>query len=113
MKLPSIIRVGAFDFRVEEWPSPAASAERKWGATSFTECVIRVQVVDRPPMFVLDTLIHEINHVIFWAYQLQDGDKEERIVGVMASGWAQVYRDNPGLLEFIADAINPYSSPQA
>ena len=53
-------------------------------------------------MKVLDTLLHELNHAVYWAYGMEDEDKEERIVGTMATAWAQIFRDNPEFVAWIA-----------
>ena len=38
-------------------------------------------------------------------YALGEDDKEERIVGAFATAWAQVFRDNPWLLEWLQRAL--------
>lgn len=101
MKLPKSVRVAHMDFEIVEWKTPAANASHKWGEFSVQEQLIRVQVRDRQFWEVVCTLLHEIGHAIFWAYEIREGDKEERIVGVFATGWTQIYRDNPELIAFI------------
>lgn len=105
-KLPNSVRVGAFDFRIEDWSPTAAHAERKFGDFCSLQCLIRVDSSVNP-MKVLDTLIHEINHAIYWAYCLEAQDNEERTVGTMSTAWVQVYRDNPDLIRFIESTVNP------
>lgn len=58
------------------------------------------------PTKMVYTLIHEINHAIYWAYKLDDEDKEERIVSTFATAWTQIYRDNPALMDFIKEKLN-------
>lgn len=53
---------------------------------------------------LVDTLLHEITHAIWWAYGLEDDDKEERIVRTMGAAWAQIWRDNPHLLGWLNEA---------
>lgn len=105
--LPSSIRIAAFDINVYEWNHLSATAMGRFGEWSSIECCIRVDTAVNP-MKVVDTLLHEINHAIYWAYGLEEGDKEERIVATMATAWLQIYRDNPKLLTWIADTIRIY-----
>ena len=50
--------------------------------------------------------MHEINHAIFWAYCIQNEDKEERVVSTMATAWTQIFRDNPKILRFIQTCVS-------
>lgn len=105
MKLPKSVRVAHMDFEIVEWEVPAASASHRWGEFSIAEQAIRVQVQDRQFYEVVCTLVHEIMHAICWAYEIRlgtKGDSEERMVGTMSVAWAQIYRDNPELIGFIA-----------
>src|SRR5690606_40211864 len=88
-----------------DWTTIASHAAGRFGEFSNLEMLVRVDSSVNP-MKVLDTLIHEINHAIYWAYGIEDEDKEERIVGTMATAWAQIYRDNPDLLRFIGEVCN-------
>ncbi len=101
MQLPKSVRVSHVDVEIVEWSVPAANARHRWGEFCCQEQLIRIQVRNRQFYEVVCTLVHEINHVIYWAYELDDGDKEERICGALATGWAQVYRDNPEIIAFI------------
>ena len=57
------------------------------------------------PVKAADTLLHEAGHAIYATYALADEDKEERIVAVFATAWAQVFRDNPWLLGWLARSL--------
>jgi hypothetical protein len=50
---------------------------------------------------LIETLIHEISHAIYWSFSMSDDDEEERNVSVYATGITQVIRDNPHLIKFI------------
>jgi hypothetical protein len=100
LNLPQVLRIGAFDFRVESWEHMAAAAAGKFGEFSAIEMVIRVdQTVNHYK--VIDTLLHEVHHAIWWAYGIQDSDAEERIVNILSSALLQVFRDNPELVVWI------------
>lgn len=100
MKLPIKIKVGIFDYDIIAWEANSATANRRFGEFSAVENCIRVDVLAHK-FKVVDTLVHEINHAIFYVYKLEDADNEERICGTMASAWAAVYRDNPDLLKWL------------
>ena len=106
-KLPPSIRIGPHDFRLEKLNCHAANVRGIWGECAIQEFTIRVQENIPRSIKAVDTLIHEINHAIWWAYKLDDEDKQERIVATMATGWTQVYRDNPWLIDWIREAIAP------
>lgn len=98
------MRVGAFDFLIIDWDSPSANAERSFGVCIPGNQTIKVDSSVHP-MKVADTLIHEINHAIWWAYNMYDEDKQERTVATMATAWTQIYRDNPEILAFIQQQV--------
>lgn len=103
-KLPNTVRVGAFDFLIDKW-SPARSAERHaYGECSTVEQRISIQLDHVTRFKAVDTVLHELGHAIYWAYGLEDEDKEERIVSTMSTGWTSIYRDNPWLLDWIKSA---------
>jgi len=104
INLPDKVKVACFDIKVEEWHPNSANSRRCYGEFSALELLIRIDVSSAPTKIV-DTLIHELNHAIYWVYGMEDGDEEERIVGTMATAWTQVYRDNPDILDFIKTAL--------
>lgn len=97
---PASIRVAAFDFAIKGIEPLSAMAEQKYGWCATIEQAIYVDFNTRPSK-VLDTMLHEVLHAMYWAYGMQDEDKEERMVGTMATAWTQVWRDNPGLLAWV------------
>ena len=105
-KLPDTIRVGPYDFALVRLAMNEAMAKPRLG--EFSSRAHRIEIVADAPskLDALDTLLHEINHAIFWAYQIYDEDKEERTVAMMATAWVQVYRDNPWLIGWIGEAVD-------
>ena len=104
MKLPGTIKIAGFDIKVVEWHPMSAQGERAFG--EWCSCTMEIRIAPhRPAMCVLQTFLHEINHAIFWVYDITSEDKEERIVDLTATAWAQVYRDNPEIIKWIATAI--------
>lgn len=104
MKLPTKIKVAAFDIDIEDWHHHSANAAHSYGEFSSQENKIRIDVTTNK-IKLIDTFIHEINHAIFWAYGIEDEDKEERVVATLATAWVQIYRDNPDILPFIQDTL--------
>ena len=104
-KLPASIRVGAYDFTIEKAHALRAMASRRWGEFSATEMYISIQQDMPTRIKAADTVLHEISHAIWWAFGVEDEDKEERTVNLTASGWACVYRDNPWLLDWLKEAV--------
>lgn len=98
------VKVGPFDFTIEEWPLLRGMSAQRYGECSTVEFVIRIDG-SHGLIKLMDTLMHEINHAIWFTYDIQDGDKEERIVGMIATAWTQVYRDNPWLLSYFMECI--------
>lgn len=103
--LPAIIRVGPFDIQIIKWPQVSATAAHRWGEFSAAEQVIRIDSEMVTPFKAVDSILHEIGHVISWAYDIKDEDKEERRITTMATGWTQVYRDNRWLLQWIEKTL--------
>ena len=102
MKLPKSIRVAAFDIEVQEWDTDYAALRNRFGEFSPSDQAIRVQATLKPQK-LLDTTLHEISHAIYWAYGLEDEDKEERIVTTFATAWAQIWRDNPEFHKWVGE----------
>lgn len=102
--LPTNIKIAAFDFAVVKWTHKEATAVGRFGECSTFEQVIRLDE-SLQSIKLVDTLIHEIGHAIYWAYCIEDGDKEERVVSTMATAWTQVFRDNPYLVKFISNRL--------
>ena len=102
IKMPSKIRILAFDIDIEDW-NPH-DARGKFGEFCTLSSLIKIDFSAEKTQ-VLDTLIHEINHAVYWAYHIEDDDKEERVVSIFTSAWVQIYRDNPDLIEFIGSVF--------
>lgn len=98
-----VLRVGAFDITFRRTSDAHATSERRWGAFSAQTGEIEYQTFWPCRAKFADTVAHEINHAIYWAYGIDDDDKEERVVATFASAWIQVYRDNRWLLDLLKE----------
>ena len=105
-KLPPTIRVGVYDFAIEQWDSCTAMGRHRWGECSVSEMHIGIQRDMPSRIKAADTFSHEVMHATYWAFGISDDDKEERTVNLMASGMLCVYRDNPWLLDWLKEAVS-------
>jgi hypothetical protein len=103
-ELPGHIRVGPYDIAIEIWDkfdqvSRGADAEFSGGL----ERIAIGSVASR--MRLADVFIHEVTHAVFWAYDINPSDGEERIVTALGTAWAQIYRDNHWLMDWIRRGV--------
>ena len=100
-ELPETIRVAAYDIKLELKDTEWSDNGNKWGSFSADDQAICITRTIVNPIRFADTLLHEINHTIYWAHGVKDEDNQERIVGQFSSAWVQIYRDNPWLLKWL------------
>jgi hypothetical protein len=99
-RLPSHIRVGPYDILFNHLSKEDEEKNDINGQFCGFEEAISLGTF-RTTTRLVDVLIHEVTHAIFWVYDLNAAEGEEKIVGMLGTAWAQVYRDNPWLLEWI------------
>lgn len=102
MILPTSLRIGYRDYRVERWPSKTANANDAHGMHDPVNAVIYVSE-DRTGWDAVDTLFHEILHAIYTVAGIAGSDDEEHTVSHISPSWVQVWRDNPALRDFFND----------
>jgi hypothetical protein len=103
--LPASIRVGPFDFAIDPMSAERAMGQSRFGEFSACEGHIAIQLDMPCPIKAADTFLHEVGHAIFWTYGIEDDDKEERTVSLFGTGWTQVFRDNPWIMDWIKKAL--------
>jgi hypothetical protein len=108
--LPPSLKIGPFDFGIEKLSAQRASGKDCFGEFSACEGQIALQLDMPSAVKAAETLLHEAGHAIYAICALAEDDKEERIVSVFATGWAQVLRDNPWLLRWLERSL-PRSPP--
>ena len=104
--LPKKIKVAAFDIDIRLVGHEEMASRGEWGNFQAYAYLINIDSSIPSNYKLVDTLLHEIGHALYWAYGIEDYDKEERIVRTFATGWTQVYRDNPELVAFIVKTLN-------
>lgn len=99
--LPASVRVGAHDIAIVPMSIHSASGRRIWGRFEAAAQTIEIQQLMPTSAMAVETLLHEIGHAIWWSYGMRDSWDEEQTVAVQATAWAQVWRDNPLVLDWV------------
>ena len=73
----------------------------RYGEVAHTAGIIRIDTT-HSAIEVAQTLLHEILHVVCTMWCRAEEDNEERTVSIMSTGLATVWRDNPDVMEWIA-----------
>jgi hypothetical protein len=101
LSLPDSIRIGPYDISIVLWTVEQAEENNSdEGQFSATDEEIRLAPL-RSKVRIAEVMLHEITHALFWSGNIEPEDGEERIVLRLGIGWAQVYRDNPWLLDWL------------
>lgn len=103
--LPKRIRVAAFDIELVTRSMAWSYQSNRWGEFDTAAQQINLQPEFPTGAKMVDTVLHEIGHAIYWAFGLADADQEERIVMTMATAWTQIWRDNPKLLAWMTRTL--------
>lgn len=104
---PTTARVGYRDYRIESWPTMAASGEGCLGQTCNVTGTIKVNqaLIAEQPVKAANTLIHELLHACWFVGGLKDDDDQERNVTVLANQLTQLWRDNPPVIAYLAENL--------
>lgn len=100
MILPNKIKIANHIFKIIDWNSNEANSNNKFGEADMNNLIIKINT-GFSDSHTKETLLHEINHCIFWAYNMKEGDNEERIVTTISIGLSQVFNDNPKIYKFL------------
>lgn len=103
-KLPEKVRVGYRDFAVRPMKPLEATSKDIFGECDLTMAEICVRD-DLHPVKAANTLLHEILHAAYYIGDLDDTDKQEKIVTVFANMLSQIWRDNRELIAFIDERL--------
>lgn len=105
MNIPDRVKVAGLDFRLVEESHIQAWANDRYGLCDRVHCVITY--VRTGNVFQdMDTILHEIYHAIAHAYGRRADMNEEECALLAGTAWTQVLRDNPALIQWIADVVN-------
>ena len=101
VKIPSQVKVGPYNYRINSRDMEWFRVHNIHGRVHNSSLVMDI-VNEQSPEMVLDTLIHEILHTVFYVYNVEEEDDEERTVNTMATGFTAVLVDNPELGKLIS-----------
>lgn len=99
-KLPKQLKIANHNFKIIDWHVDIADAKGRFGECSYDDLEIKISTKFKES-HIRETLVHELMHAIFWAYNIKAEDNEERTVTSMAVGWTQVLQDNKNLRKFL------------
>jgi hypothetical protein len=104
--IPTSIRVGYRDYRVEMWSAITATSSERYAECDRVALVIRVRE-DLPEQFKAECVLHETLHAAYDMAGLESGDPEERTVSLLSNQLAAIWRDNPDLVAYLSEALRP------
>lgn len=104
MNLPTSIRVGYLDYRLEEWSDNEAVAAGKDGEADKHNRLIRVRTGLIPAEKAM-VVLHEVFHAVWDMGDLSEGCTEEKIVTIFGNQMTQVWRDNPAFVAFMSASL--------
>lgn len=100
--LPKFVTVGGVDIAVGAMDASQVLRENVWGAAVRGESRVLVYQNPQDPLDGLDTLLHELAHIVVRQRGgCPGGEAEETLVTGVTSALVQILRDNPGLRGFI------------
>lgn len=103
-KLPSIIRVGVYEYALIHWHPKEADKRGLLGLCDRFTKEIRVRA-DVPDSSFAEVLEHEINHACWEAAALKSRASEETVVNRLTPFMLMARRDNPEIYAWIDRAI--------
>ncbi len=106
IELPESVRVGCLDYEIEDWNSQRANCSGRYGECSTMTQIIRVDT-QYGHVRTASTLLHEILHACahHGAYQCIEKPSEEQTVTHFSEMIAQVWQDNPDVMEWIGKHV--------
>ena len=110
INLPASVKVGYIDYEIRLWSALEAQSSHRLGEADHLTQVIRVSQALAPRAFA-EVLLHELLHALFYVYNIQDEDREERTVGTLSTAIAAMWRDNPELVAYLGRAFVTGGNP--
>jgi hypothetical protein len=104
LTLPSIIRIGIFEYTLEHWDPEEADKEDCLGQCNRFTFEIRIRS-DIPDSSFAEVLEHEINHACWHTAALKSRASEETVINRLTPLMIMARRDNPEIYAWIDRAI--------
>ena len=91
-KLPKTIDVGPFKIEIQILPSAISYEGNEEGSFQSRQRIIYIaeDIVERGGEDLINVLIHELLHVIYYQYNLSNSSSEEDVVNSMANGLTEL-----------------------
>jgi len=103
--LPESIEIFGHPFTVVKWTKKQAKKAKLMGECQNIKQEIRL-APDLTDIALCNTLLHEVNHALFWFMTLEECDMiEETIINNLTNGLVATLRQNPELLQFVFIAL--------
>ena len=100
-KIPTSIKVGYRDYKLEKWKQTVASANDAHGQFFSKEGIIGY-TEEETGVSHANTILHEVFHAIIYQWHIELDEKvEETVVHGLANGLSTVFVDNPELMDYL------------
>ncbi len=103
-RLPSSLKIGAFDYSVVTMTESEGAGRRVFGEFRPMESEIAICLNSPSLPKLVDTVMHEVLHAVWWHAALDRPNEEEGVLHV-ARTLTMVFRDNPELLRWLQEAL--------
>ena len=103
--VPNIIHLSAFDIDVRVLPEVHHEGQRCYGLWKGDTQEVLISEEAPSDRMATCTLMHEIFHAIWWAYDIAPKEQEESTVTRLSHGLGEVFVRNPGLLTWIQKGL--------
>tara|TARA_R100000093_G_scaffold8765_1_gene6074 strand:- start:2167 stop:2553 length:387 start_codon:yes stop_codon:yes gene_type:complete len=105
IQVPTSIKIGYRDYKLEEWKQTVATANEAQGQFFQKEGIIGY-VVTEEGVSHANTILHEVLHAIIYQWNIDLEEKEEeKLVNGLANGLTTVFVDNPELMDYLKTKI--------
>lgn len=105
-RLPKSMRVGGHLWLIKTMTNAHAAGEQTFGKCAVVEQTIYLQEEFPSTEKLVDTFWHEVLHAIYYVWNMRDEDKEERLVGTLASAILALYTQNPWLHNWMRETLS-------
>jgi len=99
-KRPESVRVADVQYAIIYTKKDYDLGDDAYGIILHEKCLIKI-LKTCPEDIVKHTVWHEVLHAIYYWYDIQDEDTEERVVSKVALGTYRTLLENPELMEYL------------
>ncbi len=104
MRLPTSVKVGAWEYAIEAWSTRDAGRDDRWATTDHSEHRIRIDT-GWGEKRTAASLLHEILHCVWRQWGIDEKDDQERTVLAMEHGLAAVWHDSPEVMRWVGAGL--------